>query len=128
MKRIVIVLLMTAAALSVCMAQTPVAVSPEQAKKDSLRYVKAIADSLKMEKLFAIAQYPFIKGSKWSGVIPVSDPAEIPDPMHDYKLLFELTDKNPDSLAKEINRGLDEVARVLNLHVASGIPPKKSFR
>jgi intracellular sulfur oxidation DsrE/DsrF family protein len=84
-----------------------------------------IAESLKMEKLFAVAQYPYIRGSKWSGVIPVADPTEIPDPKQDYKLLFELTGKNPDSLSKEINKGLDEVARVLNLHFASGIPANK---
>ena len=83
-----------------------------------------IEDSLKMEKLLATAQYPYVKGSIWSGVIPVADPTEISDPRRDYKLLFELTAKNPDSLAKEINSGLDEVARVLNLHFASGIPAK----
>jgi intracellular sulfur oxidation DsrE/DsrF family protein len=93
--------------------------------KESLIRAKMVEDSLKMEKLLAIAQYPYIKGSKWSGVIPVADPTEIPDPTRDYKLLFELTGKNPDSLAKEINSGLDEVARVLNLHVASGIPANK---
>ena len=83
------------------------------------------ADSLKMEKLLAIVQYPYIKGDKWSGIIPVSDQTEIPDPRHDYKLLFEIVANNPDSLAKEINAGLNEVARVLNLHFASGIPSKR---
>ncbi|MFI5252983.1 MAG: DsrE family protein [Bacteroidota bacterium] len=94
-------------------------------KKESLARAKSIEDSLKMAKLFAIEQFPYIKGSKWSGVIPVADPTEIPDPNRDYKLLFEFTANNPDSLAREINSGLDEVARVLNLHVASGIPAKK---
>lgn len=107
------------------MAQSSGTGNPEKAEKDSLAHVKMIADSLKMEKLFAISQYPYIKGSKWSGVIPVADPTEIPDPNRDYKLLFEITERNPDSLAKEINKGLDEVARVLNLHFASGIPPSR---
>jgi intracellular sulfur oxidation DsrE/DsrF family protein len=93
--------------------------------KDSASRAKALEDSLKMEKLLAVAQYPYIKGDKWSGVIPVTDPTEIPDPTRDYKLLFEVTAKNPDSLAKDINSGLDEVARVLNLHFASGIPANK---
>jgi intracellular sulfur oxidation DsrE/DsrF family protein len=95
------------------------------AEKDNIAREKAMKDSLKMAKLFAIAQYPYVKGSKWSGIIPVDNPTEIPDPAHDYKLLFELTAKNPDSLAKDINVGLDEVARVLNLHFASGIPANK---
>jgi hypothetical protein len=54
-----------------------------------------------------------------------TDPAEVPDPNREYRLLFEFTAKNPDSLAKEINSNLDEIARVLNLHVASGIPANK---
>jgi intracellular sulfur oxidation DsrE/DsrF family protein len=97
----------------------------EKAKKDSIAHAKMITDSLRMEKLLAVAQYPYIKGTKWSGIIPVVDPTEIPDLKQDYKLLFELSDRNPDSLAKDINGSLDEVARVLNLHFASGIPAKK---
>lgn len=42
-------------------------------------------------------------------------------------MLFELTANNPDSVIKEINYGLAEVSRVINLHVASGIPVKKIF-
>ncbi len=93
--------------------------------KDSLNHQKMIEDSLKMEKLLAKEVYPVLKGSKWSGVIPVANPMEVPDKNIDYKLLFELTYNNPDSLAKEINGGLDEIARIINLHVASGIPVKK---
>ena len=40
------------------------------------------------------------------------------------KLLFELTMNNPDSTIQELNYGLVEVARILNLHAASGIPTK----
>ena len=86
---------------------------------------KRTADSLKIERLISSAQYPVVKGGKWSGVIPVVEPTEIPDPNRDYKLLFEITARNPDSLAKEINFSLDEVARLMNLHVASGISVKK---
>ena len=67
------------------------------------------------------------KAGEFSGVIPVKNPTEIPDATIDYKLLFELTSNNPDSLIKEINSGLTEVARKINLHVASGIPLKKIF-
>lgn len=124
MKQIAILTAIACASISLCMAQPSGVTGSGKAQKDSLAHVRMVEDSLKMEKLFAIAQYPYVKGSRWSGVIPVTDPAEIPDPNHEYKLLFEVTAMNPDSLAKEINFSLDEVARVLNLHVASGIPGK----
>jgi predicted peroxiredoxin len=124
MRKLIVLFALTCTIVSICTAQTPATGNTEQAKKDSVAHAKMIQDSLKMAKLFAIAQYPLLKGSKWSGVIPVSDPTEIPDPNRDYKLLFEITERNPDSLAKDINAGLDEVTRVLNLHFASGIPAK----
>ncbi len=92
---------------------------------DSLKVEKEFAEKDKWDKIYARAEYPLLKGSKNSGIIPVKDPTEIPDPNMDYKLLFEVTGNNPDSAAKEINFGLDEVARVINLHVASGIPAKR---
>lgn len=125
MKTTIMLLAIASVILSSCMGSSSGTINPQQAAKDSIAHAKRITDSLKVEKLLAVAQYPYIKGGKWSGVIPVADPTEVPDPNHDYKLLFELTDKNPDSLAKDINSGLDEVARLLNLHVASGIPAKK---
>lgn len=89
------------------------------------------ADSLKAEKDFlrgkgkALLIYPVLDAGLTSGVLPVADPTEIPDPSIEYKLLFDFGDVNPDSAVKEINSGLVEVARVINLHVASGIPVKK---
>jgi len=114
------VIIVTAIILSGC-------ASSSQSTSDNPARAKMAADSLKMAKLMAMVQYPLIKGGKFSGVIPVADPTEIPDPNRDYKLLFSVTAKNPDSLAKEINSGLDEVVRILNLHVASGIPANKLF-
>jgi len=116
-------LLLATSALS----QTPGIPDLEKARKDSVASARKLADSVKFAKLFAVAQYPYIMGSKWSGVIPVENPTEIPDPNRDYKLLFDIAERNPDSTSKEINMGLDEVARVLNLHVASGISPKRLF-
>ena len=127
-KPVLLFLAIASVTLSSCMGHSSGTITSGQAAKDSLAHAKAIEDSLKMEKLLAIAQYPYIKGGgKWSGVIPVADPTEIPDPNRDYKLLFEFTAKNSDSLSKDINSGLAEVARVLNLHVASGIPGKRIF-
>lgn len=125
MRTIVYLLAFIGTAYSLCMAQSPGTANSGKATKDSLAHTKVIADSLKMERLLAISQYPYIKGGKWSGIIPVADPTEIPDPNRDYKLLFSVHARNPDSLAKEINKSLDEVARVLNLHFASGIPASK---
>lgn len=93
--------------------------------EDSIKVEKEFADKAKWERVEAKAQYPLLKGSKNSGVIPVKDAVEIPDPNIDYKILFELTGNNPDSTAKDINAGLDEIARVINLHIAAGIPTKR---
>lgn len=90
--------------------------------KDSLQ---ARRDSIRMAQMLEIAQYPLIKSSKWSGVVPVADPTEIPDPNQQYKLLFDLNSDIKDvAAAKEIHGGLAEIGRVINLHVASGIPAK----
>lgn len=77
------------------------------------------------EKIKTNAIFPVINAGEYSGVAPVKDPTEVPDPRIDYKLLFELTVNNPDSTAKDNNYGLVEVARIINLHVASGIPLNK---
>ncbi len=125
MKRLSLLLILALSALSFCRAQSSAPDTTTKAQKDSLKHAHAIADSLKWEKLLSVAQYPYVKGSKWSGVIPVADPTEVPDLKQDYKLLFEISERNPDSTAKEINLSLDDVARILNLHIASGIPPKQ---
>jgi intracellular sulfur oxidation DsrE/DsrF family protein len=90
--------------------------------KDSAQ--KAKEDSIKMKKLEAILTYPLINAGTFSGVVPVSNPDEIPDPTLNYKLLFELVDNNKATEAKDINHGLVEICRIINLHVASGIPVK----
>src|ERR1022692_4335230 len=89
---------------------------------DSLQ--KAKQDSVKWANLEARLIYPLIKAGKWSGVIPVRNQTEIPDPNISYKLLFELVINNKDTTVKEINHGLTEICRIINLHVASGIPVK----
>jgi intracellular sulfur oxidation DsrE/DsrF family protein len=70
--------------------------------------------------------HPAIKGYKWSGVVPVQGVDEVADRKMKYKLLMELTGfaaKGQEATAKnEINGGLGEVARKVNLHVAAGVP------
>jgi intracellular sulfur oxidation DsrE/DsrF family protein len=92
---------------------------------DSLKIEKQYAEIERWDKLKASAVYPVFNAGELSGVVPVKDPTEIPDPNITYKLLFELTDNNPDSLIKEMNSGLVEVSRIINLHVASGIALNK---
>ncbi len=92
---------------------------------DSAKVEKEFAEALRWEKLKGVTQYPQFKGNDFAGVVPVSDLTEIPDPNMDYKLLFELVANNPDSLSKVANYSLVEVSRIINLHVAAGIPVKK---
>lgn len=94
---------------------------------DSVKIEKEFTSKIRWEKLKSTTVFPVINAGEFSGVIPVKDPTEIPDPNQDYKLLFELINNNPDSIIKENNEGLVEVARVINLHVASGIPLKRIF-
>jgi intracellular sulfur oxidation DsrE/DsrF family protein len=91
---------------------------------DSVKVNKEFADKEKWEKVKGLAVFPVLNAGEMSGIIPVKDPTEIPDPKMEYKLLFEVTRNNPDSVAKDINFSLVEIARVINLHVASGIPLK----
>jgi len=114
MKTTLFLLLALLPIASTAFAQTP--------PPDSSKLAAKARDSVRFAKLIALLEYPLIKGGKWSGVIPVADPTEVPDPSRTYRLLFEVSAKNPDSLSGKINQSLDEVARVLNLHVASGIP------
>lgn len=92
---------------------------------DSVRIGKEFESKEKEDKLNARLVYPLLNAGQGSGVIPVTDPTEIPDPNIDYKILFELTGNNPDSTIKDINYGLAEIARVINLHIASGVPVKR---
>jgi len=72
--------------------------------------------------------FPAIKGFKWGGVAPVQNATELADPKMKYKLLMELTGfaaKGEEKTAKnEINLGIGEITRKVNLHVAAGIPQK----
>lgn len=72
----------------------------------------------------ALLIYPILKAGDFSGVIPVKNVSEVHNPSINYKLLFELVINNKESEAKEINHGLTEICRILNLHAASGIPVK----
>jgi intracellular sulfur oxidation DsrE/DsrF family protein len=95
-----------------------------ESHKDSVKTNKEFAEMIKWEKMKAVEIFPVINATEMSGVVPVKNQEEIPDTKLTYKLLFELTVNNPDSTIQELNYGLVEVARIINLHVASGIPTK----
>jgi intracellular sulfur oxidation DsrE/DsrF family protein len=91
---------------------------------DSVKTDMEFASREKWARLEALETFPLFHADKFSGVLPVKDPTEIPDPNLQYKLLFEVTVNNPDSTMGSLNEQLFEVARILNLHIASGIPLK----
>jgi intracellular sulfur oxidation DsrE/DsrF family protein len=87
---------------------------------------KGQKDSIRIAGLFSKASYPLIKTSKYSGVLPVSHVTEKPDASMEYKLLMEDVIGIKDSTAaREISDGLSEIGRIINLHIASGIPKNK---
>jgi len=73
-------------------------------------------------------KYPLIKSSKWSGVAPVANVDEVPDPNIQYNLLMEIVsgiqNKQDTFNINNINGGFSEIGRSLNLHIASGVPKK----
>lgn len=103
-------------------------------ERDSALAAMFSADSIKVDNRYKrkqmiaefkdIATYPVIDAGVFSGVVPVEDIDEIPDPDLDYKLLFELTVGRTDSISG-LNANLVEISRIINLHVASGIPVEK---
>jgi hypothetical protein len=92
-----------------------------QSIKDSM--IKLVKDSLRWQKLKSTAIFPVIKNSEWSAAFPVSQVSEKPDPSIKYKLLFNMTIWSKDSISlRRINEGFAEIGRIINLHVAAGIP------
>ncbi len=79
----------------------------------------------KLDPFLPVLQYPLFKGSKWMGVIPVKNVNDKPEANKVYKLLFDFTENGTKAdMVDKPNQGIEEIARVLNLHVASGINPK----
>ncbi len=80
----------------------------------------------RFKKLESKMIFPLIKGSTMCGVIPVEHITSKPDPNKEIKIMFDFTQTtSKDNQAKKINEGLEEVARVLNLHIAAGLKKEK---
>lgn len=72
-------------------------------------------------------QYPVVKSVRWANAVPIPVVDEIPDPKLSYKLLMDMpsfAQKEDTSASREINFALGNIGRVLNLHVAAGVPKK----
>jgi len=93
-------------------------------RADSIKVARQYEEQEMIAKFSAVAIYPILNAGPLSGVVPVENPTEIPDPKLEYKLLFELVQNIPESISG-LDASLVEVARVLNLHVAAGIPAKR---
>ena len=92
-----------------------------QSPKDSAALARR--DSIRMAKMMSSAIYPLIKEATMGGVVPITNPDELPDPKMKYKLLMNFTQPaTAPAKAKEINGALAEVARIINLHIAAGVP------
>lgn len=93
------------------------------AKKIRDSIVKDVRDSLFWAGIEKKSMYPVIKNSKWSGVVPVNNVTENIDTTMKYKLLFNMTIWPKDSTGRrQLNEGLAEIGRIINLHVAAGVP------
>lgn len=82
-------------------------------------------ETKRMSKM-QMAQYPLIRSHPLTLVLPVEGVDERPDTTMQYNILFNWTWAARDSVkAKRTNFGLQEIGRIINLHIASGIPRNK---
>ncbi|WP_297337157.1 DsrE family protein [Algoriphagus sp.] len=68
-----------------------------------------------------VAQFPIVKG--YGGIFEIPDATERPDPSLEYKILVDLI-SGADNPA-QINRYVDNVARLMNLHGLAGVPKER---
>lgn len=66
------------------------------------------------------AKFPIVSG--FGGIYEIPD-AVYPDAEMEYSIVIDLKSPQPDK--SEINAGLNNVARMMNLHVLGGVAPEK---
>ena len=76
------------------------------------------ADILKAKESRLV--YPFLKGSTNTGVLPIEQPSFPFVHKGTVKLVYDLTQPTSDPTKGEVNQGLEEIIRQLNLQVAAG--------
>ncbi|HSJ67669.1 MAG TPA: DsrE family protein [Anditalea sp.] len=64
------------------------------------------------------AQYPIVKG--FGGIYEIPEASERPDPNAEYKIMIDLVSAADDPA--QINRMVDNIARMMNLHGLAGVP------
>lgn len=69
--------------------------------------------------------YPFIKGGTNTGVMPVENSTLPFEHKGVSRLAFDMSQENKEAEKGTVNEGLEEVVRILNLHVAAGVPSDK---
>ncbi len=65
--------------------------------------------------------YPVIKN--YGGIYDVPDAIEKPDPSQEYKIVIDLA--GGSARPGDVNFGLNNIARLINLHVIGGVPKEK---
>jgi intracellular sulfur oxidation DsrE/DsrF family protein len=65
--------------------------------------------------------FPVIPG--YGGIFDVPDAVEKPDPSLEYKIVIDLAGGSADPA--ELNPGLNNIARMINLHASAGVPREK---
>lgn len=109
--------------LSLILLISGISFSQDAKKKDDAGM--SAKEARRFKKLLEHAEYPLITSNPMTGVLPVTGVDEKPDTTQRYKLLFAWTLGSKDSVkAKKVNYALTEIGRILNLHIASGIPAK----
>lgn len=64
------------------------------------------------------AQFPIVKG--FGGIYEIPEATERPDLDGNYKIIIDLVSASEDP--KQINRMVDNIARMINLHGIAGVP------
>lgn len=63
------------------------------------------------------AEFPIVEN--YGGIFHIPEATEVPDPNGEFKIIIDLVSASENP--KEINRMLDNVARMMNLHVLGGV-------
>ena len=83
---------------------------------------KPISKEDRFAKLESKMIFPMIKGSKMTGVVPVDFINNVLSSETNMKIIFDFTQSTANNAqGSHVNEGLEEVARILNLHLAAGL-------
>lgn len=73
--------------------------------------------SLSIAAIGQTAQFPIVKG--FGGIYEIPEATERPDPSGEFKIIVDLV--SPAEDPKQINRMVDNIARMINLHALGGV-------